>query len=43
MYLRGIDTLGWGNVTKLFCLPSEKGSTLKEKEFTPNGERILSF
>ena len=36
--LRGMDTLsGVATLSKLFCLPSEKGSTLKGKNLLPLG------
>ena len=43
MGVRGIDTLS-GNATlpKLFCLPSEKGSTLKGKNLLP-GKLFFPF
>ena len=42
--LRGMNTLS-GEVTlsKCFCLPFVKGSTLKRKNLLPKGEQILSF
>ena len=37
-YLRGIDTLsGKTTLSRWFCLPSEKGSTLKGKNLLPMG------
>ena len=31
------------NLSKLFFLPSEKGSTLKRKEFTPKESKFFTF
>ena len=31
------------NLSKLFCLPSEKGSTLKRKEFAPKRSKFFPF
>ena len=43
-YLRGMDTLsGEATLSKLFCLPSEMGSTLKGNKNCSQGEQILSF
>ena len=43
--LRGMDTLtGEATLSKMFCLPSENGFTLKGKNLLPMGwEQILSF
>ena len=40
--LSGKDTLTGRQLSKLFCIPSEKGSTLKGKNLLPV-EQILSF
>ena len=43
-YLRGMNTLsGETTLSKLFCLPSEKGSTLKGKNLLPIGSKFFPF
>ena len=40
---RGVGRRGGQLVEGWFCVPSEKGSALKRKEFAPNGSKFFPF